>query len=150
MREILGLVLAVVMFSPVFAQRNIGPVDVTAEKNIIPVRVSANTPELNRLAIQAFGSHGRYRVTQTGYAYAITFNASGTTQVLLNITKGSAGTAFYSQTITGENAREALLRLHLMGKALYEINYEADNRPDWIGTPVRGVLAILDAEGSEA
>lgn len=110
MREILGLVLAVMMFSPVFAQRNIGPVDVTAEKNIIPVRVSANTPELNRLAIQAFGSHGRYRVTQTGYAYAITFNASGATQVLLNITKGSAGTAFYSQTITGENAREALLR----------------------------------------
>jgi maltose alpha-D-glucosyltransferase/alpha-amylase len=43
-----------------------------------------------------------------------------------------------------------LLRLHLLGKALYEINYEADNRPDWIGTPVRGVLAILDAEGSDA
>jgi len=48
------------------------------------------------------------------------------------------------------SAREALLRLHLLGKALYEINYEADNRPDWIGTPVRGVLAILDAEGSDA
>jgi maltose alpha-D-glucosyltransferase/alpha-amylase len=46
--------------------------------------------------------------------------------------------------IEDEAARGALLRLHLLAKALYEINYEANNRPDWIETPVRGVLAILD------
>ena len=28
-------------------------------------------------------------------------------------------------------------------KALYEIAYEAENRPDWIGIPLRGVLSIL-------
>ena len=45
------------------------------------------------------------------------------------------------------DTRARLLRLHLLGKALYEIDYEANNRPDWIETPMRGVLSILD-EGS--
>jgi maltose alpha-D-glucosyltransferase/alpha-amylase len=40
--------------------------------------------------------------------------------------------------------RRALMRLHLLGKAFYEVNYEAGNRPDWIETPVRGVLVLLD------
>jgi maltose alpha-D-glucosyltransferase/alpha-amylase len=40
--------------------------------------------------------------------------------------------------------RRRLLRLHLLAKALYEIDYEANNRPEWIETPVRGVLSILD------
>jgi maltose alpha-D-glucosyltransferase/alpha-amylase len=42
--------------------------------------------------------------------------------------------------------RQRLLRLHLLAKALYEVDYEANNRPDWIETPIRGVLSIL-AEG---
>jgi maltose alpha-D-glucosyltransferase/alpha-amylase len=46
-------------------------------------------------------------------------------------------------------ARGDLLRLHLLAKALYEVNYEANNRPDWIETPVRGVLAILDEASGE-
>ena len=37
-----------------------------------------------------------------------------------------------------------LLRLKLLAKALYEINYEAEFRPTWIGAPVWGVLSILD------
>jgi maltose alpha-D-glucosyltransferase/alpha-amylase len=45
-----------------------------------------------------------------------------------------------------EGARQRLLRLHLLAKALYEIDYEANNRPDWIETPVRGVLSILEQE----
>jgi maltose alpha-D-glucosyltransferase/alpha-amylase len=44
-------------------------------------------------------------------------------------------------------ARGRLLRLHLLAKAFYEIAYEANNRPDWIETPVRGVLSILDQKG---
>jgi maltose alpha-D-glucosyltransferase/alpha-amylase len=46
--------------------------------------------------------------------------------------------------IEDEAERERLLRLNLLGKAFYEINYEADNRPDWIEIPVRAVLAMLD------
>jgi maltose alpha-D-glucosyltransferase/alpha-amylase len=63
----------------------------------------------------------------------------------------------YESALTGspvwiedEAAGGSLLRLHLLAKALYEINYEANNRPDWIETPVRGVLAILDEGASEA
>jgi maltose alpha-D-glucosyltransferase / alpha-amylase len=48
--------------------------------------------------------------------------------------------------VEDEATRRRLLRLHLLAKALYEIDYEANNRPDWIETPVRGVLSILDEE----
>ncbi|TDR89749.1 maltose alpha-D-glucosyltransferase [Enterovirga rhinocerotis] len=51
--------------------------------------------------------------------------------------------------VEDDATRRALMRLHLLGKAFYEINYEANNRPDWIEIPVRGVLALLD-EGANA
>jgi len=41
--------------------------------------------------------------------------------------------------------RDRLLDILMLEKALYEITYEAANRPAWLGIPVRGVLAILDA-----
>ena len=41
-------------------------------------------------------------------------------------------------------AREQLLRLFLMQKAFYEINYELSSRPDWVSIPVHGVLDLLD------
>ena len=82
MQKILRLIL---LFSSLaalgYAQRNIGDVVVVAEKNTVPVRISANTPELNALALQAFGSHGRYRVTTSGYAYDIKFTEMTPTQV---------------------------------------------------------------------
>jgi maltose alpha-D-glucosyltransferase/alpha-amylase len=56
------------------------------------------------------------------------------------------GTALW---VSDKTTRANLLRLHLIAKALYEINYEAGNRPDWIETPVRGVLAILDQSGDQ-
>jgi maltose alpha-D-glucosyltransferase/alpha-amylase len=48
--------------------------------------------------------------------------------------------------IRDQAARRRLLRFHILSKALYEINYEADNRPDWIETPVQGVLTLLDEQ----
>ena len=41
-------------------------------------------------------------------------------------------------------ADDSLLQLFLLEKACYEISYEAGNRPEWLGIPVRGVLTILD------
>lgn len=46
-----------------------------------------------------------------------------------------------------EGAAERLLALFLLEKALYEVGYEAANRPAWIGIPVKGVLALLDGHG---
>ena len=90
--------------------RDLGYIDVTAENKTIPVRVSANTPELNDLALRAFGVHGRYRLTASGYAYDIKFSAVTGTQVRVDITKGAAGAPFSSDVVTGRNESDALLR----------------------------------------
>ncbi|MFL6712871.1 MAG: hypothetical protein ACJ8LN_08065, partial [Sulfurifustis sp.] len=37
----------------------------------------------------------------------------------------------------------ALVDLFTLEKALYEIRYDLDNRPDWVEIPLRGVLALL-------
>jgi maltose alpha-D-glucosyltransferase / alpha-amylase len=37
-----------------------------------------------------------------------------------------------------------LLDAHLLEKAVYEIGYELNNRPHWVGIPIRGVLEILE------
>jgi maltose alpha-D-glucosyltransferase / alpha-amylase len=44
---------------------------------------------------------------------------------------------------TEEETRRMLHAL-LLDKAVYEIAYELDNRPDWLPVPVRGVLDLLD------
>ena len=39
---------------------------------------------------------------------------------------------------------ETLLKTHLLEKAIYEIGYELNNRPDWIKIPLQGVLQLLE------
>jgi maltose alpha-D-glucosyltransferase/alpha-amylase len=41
----------------------------------------------------------------------------------------------------------ALLDFLLLEKAIYEIGYEADNRPAWIDVPAQGLLDLLDGAG---
>jgi maltose alpha-D-glucosyltransferase/alpha-amylase len=36
-----------------------------------------------------------------------------------------------------------LLEAHLLEKAVYELGYELNNRPDWVRTPVRGIRHLL-------
>ncbi|MBV5319661.1 MAG: maltose alpha-D-glucosyltransferase [Chlorobium phaeobacteroides] len=40
--------------------------------------------------------------------------------------------------------REHLLRGYLMNKAIYELNYELNNRPEWAMIPLRGILRMLE------
>jgi maltose alpha-D-glucosyltransferase/alpha-amylase len=40
---------------------------------------------------------------------------------------------------------EALLGAFLLAKALYELVYELNNRPDWVRIPLRGILSLLAA-----
>ena len=37
-----------------------------------------------------------------------------------------------------------LLSAYVIEKAMYEIVYELNNRPDWVRIPLRGVLDLLD------
>jgi len=43
-----------------------------------------------------------------------------------------------------------LLDLFLLEKVLYEIRYEAANRPDWLAIPVKGALRLLSATAAAA
>ncbi|MFC2042518.1 alpha-amylase, partial [Chloroflexota bacterium] len=40
-----------------------------------------------------------------------------------------------------------LLDAFLLDKALYEIGYELNNRPDWLRVPLQGLLQLLEAKG---
>ncbi|RRW44791.1 maltose alpha-D-glucosyltransferase [Pseudomonas luteola] len=44
-----------------------------------------------------------------------------------------------------ERGEQAALDLYTLEKAVYEIGYEAANRPNWINIPLRGVAAIVDS-----
>ncbi|MDO9110669.1 MAG: putative maltokinase, partial [Desulfatirhabdiaceae bacterium] len=41
-----------------------------------------------------------------------------------------------------------LLGALLMEKAVYELSYELNNRPDWVGIPLRGIRQLLDGHHS--
>jgi len=102
---LLLLVLATAVSAP--AQRDIGSVEVVSEGRTLPVRVSGDTYALNALALQAFGSHGRYHLVASGYLYDIRFSAAGPEQVRVDVTR--AGDA-WSETVAGTSQRNALLR----------------------------------------
>jgi len=38
-----------------------------------------------------------------------------------------------------------MLDAYLLQKALYEVNYELNNRPDWLTVPLQGVLQVLES-----
>ena len=56
----------------------------------------------------------------------------------------TAGQALFVPTEPAH--RDGLLRLFVIDKALYELNYELNNRPDWIRIPLRGLLELIDSE----
>jgi maltokinase len=45
----------------------------------------------------------------------------------------------------GEQATTNLLAVFELEKAVYELRYELDNRPDWVSIPVAGIKRLLDA-----
>ncbi len=110
MQTIFRLLLGLVLLVPAFAQREIGEIVVQADVTTIPLTISSASPELQNLALTAFNTHGRYRLVASGGAYAVDFAPAGASQVTVTITKGSAGTPVHSQTVTGANLRNALLR----------------------------------------
>ncbi len=45
----------------------------------------------------------------------------------------------------GDAAIERLLAVFELEKAVYELRYELDNRPDWVGIPVAGIERLMHA-----
>jgi maltokinase len=46
-----------------------------------------------------------------------------------------------------EDAVRKLLSVFELEKAVYELQYELDNRPDWVQVPVRSIVRLLEDEG---
>jgi maltose alpha-D-glucosyltransferase/alpha-amylase len=53
-------------------------------------------------------------------------------------------TAKDASFIPPEKDREILLRAYLMEKAVYELGYELNNRPDWAHIPMAGILSLVE------
>ncbi len=45
----------------------------------------------------------------------------------------------------GQAELQLLLEAYLLEKAIYELGYELNNRPDWLRIPVRGILDLLES-----
>jgi len=37
-----------------------------------------------------------------------------------------------------------MLSVYELEKAVYELRYELDNRPEWVSIPVAGILRLID------
>jgi maltokinase len=46
---------------------------------------------------------------------------------------------------TGQARVQSLLATFEMEKVLYELQYELDNRPEWVPIPVAGILRIVES-----
>jgi len=46
---------------------------------------------------------------------------------------------------SGESAVQNMLAIFELEKAIYELRYELDNRPDWVSIPVAGIVRLLEA-----
>jgi len=110
-RIIRALLISLSICAPALAQRYIGEVDVAADNRMIPVRVSGATAELQALALQAFGVHGRYHVVPggAGYVFDIRFSPAGAGQVRVDISRGPSGSPVASEVASGSSQRSAFL-----------------------------------------
>ena len=64
---------------------------------------------------------------------------------LIQSLDGGQGHAAFVPARAGDLA--LLLTFYQLEKVIYEIAYELNNRPDWVEIPLRGLAAIVTAEG---
>jgi maltose alpha-D-glucosyltransferase/alpha-amylase len=62
---------------------------------------------------------------------------------------GYAESAALAQLPSPDSEARGVLELFSLEKALYELSYEIDNRPDWSRIPLRGLLEILELQKAE-
>jgi len=110
MRASLLLLLFLFQVTALLAQQNVGTVEIAADRNVTPIRISGEPADLVNLARVAFDAHGAYRRVAGGEAYDFVFTQVGPAQVRLEIQRGAGREPWYSQDVSGTSARNALLR----------------------------------------
>jgi TolB protein len=98
------------MPAPAYSAAHTGDVAIAADRNVMSVKVTSSSAELEGLARRAFNAHGAYRLVSGDAAYAFDFALVGPTQVRVGVTRGSAGLPVFSETVEGTSSRNALLR----------------------------------------
>ena len=48
------------------------------------------------------------------------------------------------------NDAARLLTVYQLEKAVYELGYELNNRPEWVATPMKGISEIIRTSGVKA
>ncbi len=48
----------------------------------------------------------------------------------------------------GDEATRKMLSIFELEKAVYELRYELNNRPDWVAIPVAGIVRLLESNGA--
>jgi len=80
------------------------------------------------------------RATGSMQRWVRNWYAWASAQYLEGYAEATAGAAFLPGS---HEDRALLLELFLLEKSLYELVYELNNRPDWVGIPLAGVLDVL-------
>jgi TolB protein len=109
MHSALRFLIGLALLTPALAQRDIGVVDVVGG-DTLSLSVTSSSAELQNLALQAFNTHGRFRLVASGASYSFSFAPVGANQVSVSITKGAAGTPVASETVSGTSLRNAFFR----------------------------------------
>ena len=47
----------------------------------------------------------------------------------------------------GDEGTRKMLSIFELEKAVYELRYELNNRPDWVAIPVAGIVRLLESNG---
>jgi predicted trehalose synthase len=47
----------------------------------------------------------------------------------------------------GEDPTRKMLAIFELEKAVYELRYELNNRPDWVAIPTAGIVRLLESNG---
>jgi trehalose synthase-fused probable maltokinase len=72
--------------------------------------------------------------------WAESWNSAVAERFLASYFEAAAAAEYLPQSL--EETR-VLLELHLLEKAVYELGYELNNRPAWMGIPLQGILRLL-------
>jgi maltose alpha-D-glucosyltransferase / alpha-amylase len=71
--------------------------------------------------------------------FAAQWEAAARAAFLRGYTGAVQGGALYETF----DSQRSLLALFELEKALYELRYELNNRPDWVGIPLAGILGLV-------
>ena len=72
-------------------------------------------------------------------------DSSGTITQSLSFALERAGVAVPPAAALRAFIGRPLLDIFLLDKAVYELNYELNNRPDWVQIPLRGITDLMSS-----